>query len=239
MHEAGSRDDGRRRAAAGRCRGSWPRSSRWPRSCSSASGLLFRAYDRVQPRRSRLPTDHVLTFIGRAAGSELRKRDDERRKKSTRSGIGLTTRLRALPGVEAVGLVSCPPLGCHWGNFFVPRGAPPLKPGETNPVVLQRPASPGLFQGDGHPLLKGRAVLRAAGRPSQDAGRRRRQRNVRADVLARRGTTRSANAFKNTGDQGAVDDRRRRRRRRQALRARAADAAGHLLPGDAPAGSTR
>jgi predicted permease len=68
----------------------------------------------------------------------------------------LTARFATLPGVDAVGLVSCPPLGCHWGNFFAPEGRAPLKPGEANPVVLQRPASPGYFKAMGVRLLKGR-----------------------------------------------------------------------------------
>ena len=50
--------------------------------------------------------------------------------------------------------MNCPPLGCHWGNFFEPEGRAPLKPGETNPVVLQRPASAGLLQGDGSSLAE-------------------------------------------------------------------------------------
>jgi predicted permease len=68
----------------------------------------------------------------------------------------LIERFAALPGVEAVGLVSCPPLSCHWGNFFVVEGQPPLKPGETHPVTLRRPASPGYFKAMGIRLKSGR-----------------------------------------------------------------------------------
>ena len=34
----------------------------------------------------------------------------------------LAPSMAALPGVEAAGLVNCPPLGCHWGNFFEVEG---------------------------------------------------------------------------------------------------------------------
>ena len=67
----------------------------------------------------------------------------------------LTAQIAGLPGVESVGLVSCPPLGCHWGNFFVLEGRA-LAPGEANPVVLQRPASPGYFKAMGIRLVQGR-----------------------------------------------------------------------------------
>ena len=66
----------------------------------------------------------------------------------------LTARLAALPGVEAAGLVSCPPLGCHWGTFFRVEGGAPPAPGEMSPVVLYRPASDGYF---GSGLVSGEA----------------------------------------------------------------------------------
>ena len=68
----------------------------------------------------------------------------------------LLERLRALPGVESAGAVTCPPLGCHWGNFFEVEGAPPLGPDEPNPVVLLRVATPGYLETLGIELVSGR-----------------------------------------------------------------------------------
>jgi predicted permease len=60
--------------------------------------------------------------------------------------------------------VSCPPLSCHSGTFFVPEGRPPLKPGEQNPVVLYRPASPAYFKAMGVRLKAGRFLEPQDGR---------------------------------------------------------------------------
>ena len=66
-------------------------------------------------------------------------------------------RLRsATPGVEAAGIITCPPLTCHWGNFYRIEGRPPLKPGEVNPVVLSRVASDGYFEAMGLGSRRGR-----------------------------------------------------------------------------------
>jgi hypothetical protein len=51
----------------------------------------------------------------------------------------LTERLQSLPGAEHVGLVSCPPLGCYWGNFYDVEGRAPLAQGQSDPVTLYRP----------------------------------------------------------------------------------------------------
>ena len=123
-----------------------------------SSGLLFRAYDRVTQVDPGFRTDHVLTFmLALPDASYGRGNDPNVIKKVNAFWDSLTTRLEALPGVEAVGIINCPPLSCHWGNFFVPEGRP-FKPGETNPVVLQRPASPGYFRAMGIRLLKGRLL---------------------------------------------------------------------------------
>ena len=48
----------------------------------------------------------------------------------------LLEQLRAVPGVQAAGAASAPPLGGHWGNFFVAEDDPPAGPHDKNPVVL-------------------------------------------------------------------------------------------------------
>ena len=122
-----------------------------------ASGLLFRAYERVKHVDAGFRPDHVLTFMVALPDASYGGHDDRVAGKTVNAFWDrLTARFATLPGVDAVGLVSCPPLGCHWGNFFAPEGRAPLKPGEANPVVLQRPASPGYFKAMGVRLLKGR-----------------------------------------------------------------------------------
>jgi predicted permease len=68
----------------------------------------------------------------------------------------LLERLRRAPGVDAAGVISCPPLGCHWGNFYQIEGRPAPKPGEPDPVILSRLASAGYFEAMGLRLREGR-----------------------------------------------------------------------------------
>jgi predicted permease len=118
-----------------------------------SGGLLFRAYERVKNVDAGFRVDHVLTFTLALPAATY---EDEGGKKTIAFWERLTERFAALPGVQAVGLISCPPLGCHWGTFFVPEGRPPLKPGESNPVTLYRPTSPGYFSAMGIRLKSGR-----------------------------------------------------------------------------------
>jgi predicted permease len=121
------------------------------------SGLLFRAYQRVTHVDPGFRPEHVLTFSLALPEATYGGDDDPGgAKKVNAFWDRLTSKLGGLPGVDSVGLVSCAPLGCHWGSFFIAEGRPPLKPGESDPVVLQRPASPGYFTTMGIRLLKGR-----------------------------------------------------------------------------------
>jgi predicted permease len=114
-------------------------------------GLLFRAFGVVQRTDPGFRADHVLTVSVALPGSIYR---DGRARLDfwTR----LLERLRATPGVDAAGVISCAPLSCHWGNFYTIEGKPPLKPGESNPVVLTRVASDGYFEAMGLRLKAGR-----------------------------------------------------------------------------------
>ena len=105
--------------------------------------------------------DHVLTFMLALPEAHVRRTSDG--KKVLAFWDRLTERLAALPGVEAVGLVSCPPLGCHWGTFYDIEGRAPLAPGQANPVILYRPASPGYFKTMGIRLKAGRFFVDATG----------------------------------------------------------------------------
>jgi putative ABC transport system permease protein len=117
-------------------------------------GLLFRAYDRVRHVDPGFRVDHVLTFMVDLPGAVYD--GDKDKPKVIAFWEQLTAKLRALPGVEAVGVVSCPPLGCHWGNFFRVENEPPEKPGQSRPVVLYRPAGPGYLDAMGLRLKSGR-----------------------------------------------------------------------------------
>ena len=68
----------------------------------------------------------------------------------------LEERIAALPGVRSVGLVNCPPFGCHWGSFYLPEGAAPVSFKDSNPVVVNRVATPTYFRTMGIRLKAGR-----------------------------------------------------------------------------------
>jgi predicted permease len=123
-------------------------------------GLLLRAYGRVQSVDPGFRADHVLTFAlalpDAAYGDPPKTPDDQRGQKRRPFWNKLVERLQTLPGVEHAGLVSCPPLGCHWGTFYDVEGRAPLAPGQSNPVTLYRPASPGYFAAMGIRLKSGR-----------------------------------------------------------------------------------
>ena len=72
--------------------------------------------------------------------------------------------MAALPGVEAAGLVNCPPLGCHWGNFFEVEGRV-ASAKEDNPVMLVRVASPSYARAMGLRVTRGRFFEPADDRP--------------------------------------------------------------------------
>jgi predicted permease len=114
-------------------------------------GLLFRAYDRVQRVDPGFNPQGVLTFqisLPAATYKDAAARFTfwER----------LEERMKALPGVERAGVVTCPPFGCHWGTIYRPEGAPPLRPDESNPIVLFRYATPPYAEAMGLRLKAGR-----------------------------------------------------------------------------------
>jgi putative ABC transport system permease protein len=118
-----------------------------------SGGLLFRAYQRVTHVDTGFRSDHVLTFMVDLPNAVY---ESSGGKKIINFWEQLIDRLQTTPGVQAAGIVSCPPLGCHWGTFYMPEGRAPLKPGEVNPVILYRPASDGYFKAMGIRLLRGR-----------------------------------------------------------------------------------
>jgi hypothetical protein len=76
----------------------------------------------------------------------------------------LVARHRELPGVRSAAAASAPPLGGHFGNFFEIENAPPKRPDDPNPVILQRVVTPGYLEAMGMTLRAGRTFTDADGR---------------------------------------------------------------------------
>ncbi len=121
-------------------------------------GLLIRAYDRVRHVDPGFNPDRVLTFS--IALPEATYPDEPKRLAFWKR---LEAKIASLPGVESAGVVSCPPLGCHWGTFFDIEGYT-LAPGQSNPVTLYRPASASYFKAMGIRLKAGRFFQEGDGR---------------------------------------------------------------------------
>ncbi len=128
-------------------------------------GLLFRAYDRVQNVDPGFTPQGVLTFTISLPSANYP--DDAKR-------LAFWDRVEAsiaeVPGVRSVGLVNCPPFGCHWGSFFLAEGAAPRSSTDGNPVVVNRFATPSYFQTMGIRLKMGRFFEPSDGRggPKQE-----------------------------------------------------------------------
>lgn len=116
-----------------------------------SGGLLLRAYDRVQHVEPGFRTDHVLTFSMLLPESTY-PTDAARLAFWSR----LEARLQSSPDVQDAAVISCAPLGCHWGNFYEAEGAPPRAAGEAEPVVLRRYATPNYLATMGVRLVQGR-----------------------------------------------------------------------------------
>ena len=116
-----------------------------------AGALLARAFDRVRDIDPGYRPDGVLLFSVTLPSSQYG--DDA---KLLAFWDNLLGRLRAAPGVDASGIITCPPLSCHWGNFYTIEGRAPLAAGEANPVVLSRLAGAGYFETMGIGLHAGR-----------------------------------------------------------------------------------
>lgn len=116
-----------------------------------SSGLLLRAFHKVTHIDPGFRPENVLKFSVDLPEEKYPKAADAVAFYRT-----LLERLRALPGIAAVGASNAPPLGGHWGQFFVAEGDRPLGPNEKTPVVLQVVATPGYFDAIGLTLLAGR-----------------------------------------------------------------------------------
>ena len=141
--------------------------------------LLFRAFSQVQRVDPGFRPDHALSFSIALPGASYA--DGAARLAFWDS---LLARLRTAPGIEAAGIVTCPPLTCHWGNFYRIDGRAPLGKDESNPVVLSRVASDGYFEALGLRLLAGRFFDERDGRAAFKADADERARREAAGAAA-------------------------------------------------------
>jgi predicted permease len=115
------------------------------------AGLLIRAFQAVQDVDPGFRVQNVLTYRVPLESERYPKPAERQRFLETLQG-----KLRALPGVEAAGIISQPPLGGHSGTFFQAEGALPRRSDEPSPVVLRLVVLDGSLQVMGVALQSGR-----------------------------------------------------------------------------------
>jgi predicted permease len=123
-----------------------------------SGGLLVRAYRSLHDVTPGFATEGVATFRVALARAAYPNGTEQLNLYSR-----LLDRLRAIPGVTAAGAITCLPLSCHSGNFYVAEGEAPLPPGVSDPVTLVRIATPGYFATMGIELTKGRFFTEGEG----------------------------------------------------------------------------
>jgi predicted permease len=115
------------------------------------AGLLLKSYQRLRTTDLGVPVDNVLTM-------HLTLPDARYKEPAQQVAFfeRLIERVRALPGVQAAGLVSTAP-GQGWGGDHLMTVAehPPMPPGEGLDLMV-RGAEPGYFSAIQIPLLRGR-----------------------------------------------------------------------------------
>lgn len=115
------------------------------------AGLMVRSFYRLQQVDPGFNYDNLLTFV---ITLPQRKYPDDQSRLNFFDQVA--EKIRALPGVEMVGLSSGLPLGNNgWQNSFVVDGQPPPEPGKT-PLAEAATASPDYFTAMGITILKGR-----------------------------------------------------------------------------------
>jgi len=116
------------------------------------AGLLLKSYERLRSSDIGCTTHNVLTMQIALFGGAF---NDRALKVNFFSDF--LERVRALPGVDAAGIVQAVPGQGYWGDGpFTIVEHPPLPAGQTQ-LALYRWADPGYFQAMGIPLLRGRS----------------------------------------------------------------------------------
>lgn len=115
------------------------------------AGLLLKSFQRMRSADIGVPVDNVLTM-----GIGLPPAVYPKPEQQVAFFEQLIARVRAVPGVEAAGLVSTAP-GEGWGgdDLMTVVEHPPLPKAQT-PDLMVRGADPGYFSAIGIPLLRGR-----------------------------------------------------------------------------------
>ena len=115
------------------------------------AGLMIRSFHHLQQVDPGFNDDHLLTFN---ISLPPKKYSEDRQKISFYDR--LVEKIRALPGVQTVGVSSGLPLGNNgWQTSFRVEGQPEPEPGHT-PLTEACVATPDYFQAMGITLLKGR-----------------------------------------------------------------------------------
>jgi predicted permease len=115
------------------------------------AGLLIKSFDRLRSVDPGFSAPRALTVSLSLPGTQYK----------TPAQVvaffeNISTKVRALPGVESLGIVTKLPLqGGYEDRVFDVVGRPPLPPGQR-PDALLRAADPGYFQTLGIPLKRGR-----------------------------------------------------------------------------------
>jgi predicted permease len=120
-------------------------------------GLLLRAYEHLLRVDPGFRVDNVASFslaLPDAKYDPVRQHAFYAR---------LLDQMRSIPGVTAVGGISCPPLTCHWGNFMDAEHGSTRDPGAPDPVILTRVATADYFPAIGTQLEQGRYFRTAEG----------------------------------------------------------------------------
>lgn len=117
----------------------------------AGSGLLVRAYGHLRHVDPGFRTDGVTTFQLALPSAKYPNGRVQQRFYSD-----LVDRLKATPGVQDAGIVSCLPFGCHWGTFLRAEGTARATTSDARPVVLMRYASASYFTTMGLQLVRGR-----------------------------------------------------------------------------------
>jgi predicted permease len=128
----------------------------------TASGLLLRSYQKMREVDLGFRTDHILTaFFG------LPQREYSTQASADSFDSNLLTKLRQLPGVQAVGVTTfLPASGNQNSNAFVPEGYVPSKGTNLNLAVSSQVFGD-YFEAAGIPLLRGRFFNQADTATSQ------------------------------------------------------------------------
>jgi predicted permease len=118
----------------------------------AGAGLLIESYSRLRSADMGCTTQNVLTMRIGLPGARYKTPGPA----PANFFDALLERLRALPGVEAAGIVTAVPGQGWWEDSSLTiLGHPPLPQGKAN-SALNRTADPGYFEAMGIPLLRGR-----------------------------------------------------------------------------------